>query len=459
MKRRNFIKLSIATCGALCLPTTISAARLNVGEIDFSHANYTSNAAQTIVVFLYGGASQLAGNLTNINEIKQKSQSSYDSYFRGITQTKNGFWKEAGGDALEQLVDNGDMTLFRCCYSERREREGNKAHGVCVSQNQRGSFDDNASGIMTNLAQIFQANNIVNENTLMPFVTMEGESQFYSDGSSPIPKYLKPVGIEENFENPYKRNMLRRWFYYTDTERESAPNNYWKDDKEGGFDPKLDKRIDALAQRVNKEGKIKSAFHKRVDLNTFIASISALPTPDLGADAYPENNPFGEKLKGAIKILTRNPETKIVTIGTGGLGGWDDHNEGRDYVKRSEDLFIALKSAMAHLKAVNKEQNVNIMVFGDFGRNVNLNSANGWDHGNLQNLYVLGGKGYFNHKGVVGETVIDANGQVNRLYLKPKSGSYQFEPLSIAATLYKIYGINNPQILTDNNGPIDQLLS
>ena len=99
------------------------------------------------------------------------------------------------------------------------------------------------------------------------------------------------------------------------------------------------------------------------------------------------------------------------------------------------------------------------MVFGEFGRNVNLNSANGWDHGNLQNLYVLGGKGYFNHKGAVGETIVEDTGSINRLYLKPKSGTYWFEPLSIASTLYKIYGIENPEELTGGYKEIDRLFS
>jgi len=41
--------------------------------------------------------------------------------------------------------------------------------------------------------------------------------------------------------------------------------------------------------------------------------------------------------------------------------------------------------------------------------------------------------------------------------MKPKPGTYQFEPLSIAATLYKIYGIENPEELTGGYGPIDRL--
>jgi len=50
-------------------------------------------------------------------------------------------------------------------------------------------------------------------------------------------------------------------------------------------------------------------------------------------------------------------------------------------------------------------------------------------------------------------------GEVNRLYLQPKEGSYWFEPMSIAATLYKIYGIENPEIMTDNYPVITPLFS
>ena len=71
---------------------------------------------------------------------------------------------------------------------------------------------------------------------------------------------------------------------------------------------------------------------------------------------------------------------------------------------------------------------------------------------------MLGGKGYFNHKGVVGETVLENTGQINRLYLKPKEGTYQFEPLSIAATFIRSMGLR-PKVLTNNNKEVEQLFS
>jgi len=454
MKRRDFIKLSIASGSAILLPDFTYAKDLDLTQINFSSGINSNNQAQTIMIFMYGGASQLAGNLTNIDEIKTASQSNYDNYFRGITTTENGCWAEAGGTHMEALLADGDMTLFRACYSKIREENNNKAHGSCTVQNQKGSFDDNSAGMLANLAQILEANNIIDENSLMPFVTLEGESKFYIDGRVPVNGYLKPVGISEDLENPYSR-YERDWRYYTPQEQDIPDYN----DNANGFNASLNAKLDNLAQAHNANSKIKDAFSKRATLSTFIDSISDAPTPDLGSDAYPTNNRFSEKLETAIKILSRNPDTKVVTIGTGGLGGWDDHNEARDYVTRTESLFSTLKSAMAHIRAEGKEQNINIMVFGEFGRNVNLNSALGWDHGNLQNFYVLGGKGYFNHKGIVGETVLENTGQINRLYLKPKAGTYQFEPLSIAATLYKIYGIENPETLTNGNGEINELFT
>ena len=430
----------------MIMPRFTYASKLDLSKIFFSKPEINP---QTIIVYLYGGASQLAGNLTNIDEIKKYSQNSYDSHFRSITPTTNSFWKEAGGDSLEKMLNEEDMTIYRCCYSSIREKAGNKAHGVCTEQNQKGTFNtEEAGGMVSNLANILNTHGVVDKNTFMPFISMEGDSIFYTDGHVKTPSYLKAVGIDETFNNPYKRvrYTIRNWLYYTREERKK--NNYDRSNKEGGFNPAFNAQMDKVAQTHNQEGKIKNAFTKRENLSTFINEIKESQTPDLGEDAYPRDNQFSKKLEASIKILDKNSDTKVITLETAGLGGWDDHNDARKYVDRAQDLFRALRSAMAHLKTINKIESINIMVFSEFGRNVNLNSANGWDHGNLQNLYIFGGKGYFNHKGVVGETVVDVTGKLNRLWLKPKDETYWFEPLSIASTLYKIYGIENPEALT-----------
>lgn len=450
MQRRTFLKRSLAAASVLGLPTLSSAARLELDQIAFDPAIYANNSAQTIVVFLYGAASQLSGNFTNYDEIIAKSQSDYN-YFRGITLTANGCWQEAGGSHMEALMDAGDMTLFRTCYSQVREASNNKAHGLCTRQNQTGSFDENSAGLITNLAQILQSKGLVSENSVLPFVMLEGESAFYQEADKPLNAFLKPVALNENLDNPYGRYM-RDYRYYTPAERATAPNDY--NNADTGFDPALHAKMDTLAQATNRDGKIKEAFNKRGELDLFIESVKASPTPSLGSDAYPDNNRFADRLETAVKVLVKNPDTKMVTMGADGLGGWDDHDDARGYVTRMESLFKSLRSAMAHLKAEGKDDTINIMVFGEFGRNVNLNSALGWDHGNLQNFYVLGGKKYFNHQGVVGETIMEDTGRINRLFLKPKSDSYEFEPLSIAATIYSLYGVTNPETLTNGNAPV-----
>ncbi len=450
MQRRSFIKLSFAVSASLVVPTLSSASDVDYSQVTFDKTIYDANAPQVIMIYLYGGASQLAGNLTNFDEIKEKSQSSYDSYFRGITKTTNSFWQEAGGSYMEDLLADGDMTLFRTCYSKVREMNSNKSHGSCTNQNQKGSFDESRAGIVTNLTNILSNAGVVSEESPMPFVTMEGDSQFYAPGSTTVASYLKAVGLNENLDNPYKRSV-RYWYEYTSQERQTDGYN----DAQTGFDPAFNTAMNEMAQQLNTNRKIKSAFAKRGPLSDFVQSIASATTPDLGEDAYPLNSSFAKRVESSIKVLANNPATQLITMNTGGLGSWDDHNDAREYVKRSEDMFKTLKSAMAHIKALGKEKSISIMVFGEFGRNVNLNSAMGWDHGNLQNFYVLGGKNYFNHRGVVGETVVDDSGSVNRLYMKPKEGSEAYEHLSIAATLYKLFGITNPEILTDGYSAVE----
>lgn len=446
MKRRNFIKLSLAVGAGILLPDFVFSEEIDFSKITFSSGVHSANNAQTIIVYLYGGASQLAGNLTNMTEIAAASESNYN-YFGDMTATTNNFWKEAGGEHLEKLIADGDMTIFRTCYAYARGL-GGSPHGSSTSENQRGNYGESA-GILTNLAYILDKNGAVDQNTQLPFITLEGESTFYAEEETEkIPTYLKPAGFSADFSNPYSRNE-RATVYYSPAEDPEK-------------DAILHTKMDALAQKNNPESKIKTAFSKRIELNTFIKSIRDSATPDLGDDAYPESSDFANTLEAAIKILIHSPETKVITTsGSSGLGGWDDHEHAREYIGRIDELYRVLRSAMAHIKAAGKEDTINIMVFGEFGRNVNLNITKGWDHGNLQNVYILGGKGYFNHKGVVGETVLqdESSNWVGRIFQIPKPDTYSFEPPSIAATLYKIYGIENPDVLTGGYGEITPLFS
>jgi hypothetical protein len=450
MNRRDFFKITAGVGMLGLLPDPVYSNSIDFNKVNFSNPN---NGAQTIILFLYGGASQLVGNMTNFDEIESKSLVSYRTYFSSddrIRKTAHGFWEFAGGNYLEDMLNDGSMTLFRSCYSQVRESANNKAHGICVAQNQKGTFDQNnltSGGVVTNIAKVLEDNGVIDKNTRMPFVSMEGDSDFYAEGVVKPSSFLRAVSINERFDNPYDMfnwSELKGYLYCSAEEI--------KEGKCGNQYPSIDGDMTALAQSVNREGKIRDAFLKIDSLSNFINDVKDTAIPS--SVSYPSYNEFADKLKTAIKILDANPDTKIITLGNGGLGGWDHHENAYKFTEKSKALFSALKSAVSHLRAINKIDKINIIVFSEFGRNVNLNSANGWDHGNLQNVYIFGGTSYFNHKGVVGETKIETS-VFNRIWQKPQNGSYWFEPLSIAATIYKLYGITNPEYLTGGYKPID----
>jgi len=183
--------------------------------------------------------------------------------------------------------------------------------------------------------------------------------------------------------------------------------------------------------------------------------------------AYPtggNNNRFTDRIKAAVTLAIANPDSLFITVG-GGLGGWDDHdNSLNKYTNRMNDLMTALRAAVKHIKyadssdpsnpdGVRDTRNIIINVHGDFGRNVNLNGSMGWDHGNNQNLYTFGGStvragGAAALGKIVGTTERFGTSGQNRQFTRPISGGDQFEPMSIAATVYSYFGIQNPEVLT-----------
>ncbi len=437
INRRSFLKGIGAFGISAVLPYSLKADDLDYDNISFIAPTHN---AQTIIVYLYGGPSELGGNLTNLNEINTQSQNPYP--LDDMTATENGCWTQAGGNIMESLISSDDMNLFRTCY---RTVDNLKAHGECTSQAQRGKESDGGAGVIANLASILHHKGAITEpdsedniGKSIPFITLEGESTFFREDDLDLPSYLKPVALGTGNNNPYERS--------------------------GGYDSRtinsdtnttLGQMFDAMAQNLNPKGKIKEAFDRRETLEKFMKNIEEINSP---VD-YPNNNTFADRLEFAMNLLVHNEHTKVVSMGSPGLGGWDDHSNAIDeYTDRMQDLMKAIEAAVAHMNAKNRT-NINIVVFGEFGRNVNYNGSEGWDHGNNQNVYWVGGSDYMNHLGIVGETEIFGTGNNNRLYTRPTSNSPTFQVFSIAATIYKMYGITNPEILTEGNQPITGLLS
>ena len=86
MNKRNFLKSVAALGGSALLPSSLNPLAMYKtasAAVDYSAATVTAPAVmpQVINVFLYGGPSELSGNLTNIVDIDANSQNSYAAAF------------------------------------------------------------------------------------------------------------------------------------------------------------------------------------------------------------------------------------------------------------------------------------------------------------------------------------------------------------------------------------------
>ncbi len=436
ISRRNFMKyLGLLTASAV-LPWELSSPRSllanDLRKAILGEVNYKKPAVspKVIMIFLYGGPSELAGNLTNIAEINAKSQNKYpDSVLPGRGDfTANSFWRNAGGSTMESLIASKDLSIYRTI---NRIHEDNKAHEPSILQNLIGSLTMDGPGIATTLAAILSANNAFSTSPVLPFVSFEGESAIFRPGDIALASALKAISLDSNFRNPYERST---------------------NSSVGSQDSIIEKLSRDTAKRGTKYEKMNEAFDKRVLIDTFIKdNFSTKSVSDAVAGVtYPDTN-FGRHLKAAMVLSVKSPDTLFISLGSGGLGGWDDHGDAiRDYTPRMEGLMQAINVAVQHMKILGRND-IMINVFGDFGRNVNLNNSIGWDHGNNQNFYTIGGSAIrpANALGkIVGKTKLIGTAFQNRQFTSPESGSYQCEPFAIASSLYKYFGVQNPEILT-----------
>lgn len=475
MKRRSFVKsmglfgssvLMPSVLGGFSLSSQVQANSLNerdkrnfkaaiLGEVDYIQPTVMP---QVISIYLYGGPSELAGNLTNIEDINFNSQNSYDSALMPddaqTRYTANGLWGDAGGVEMERMLEKNRLSIYRTIH---RIKEDTKAHRLSIFSNLTGMIgvDDARPGIATTLGSILSANEVITDESIFPFASFEGESLIFNQGDTTMTAMMKPISLNQNLNNPYERLANR------------ALNT-------NNGDPRA--AIDALAkatiaQRNKNHSKVIEAFEKREEIAGFVSQLkdnldnaSLPPDPDFippendpNAEApalrYPNN--FGQRLEAAVNLVINNPDTKFVSLGSSGLGGWDDHNAAMDeYPARMRNLMESLEVAAKHLEATGKD-NVIITVYGDFGRNVNLNGSLGWDHGNNQNLYMVGaspsaGSGISGNElgKIVGKTQRIGQKKVNRQFTSPTDDSYQCEPFAIASTYYKYFGIQNPELLS-----------
>ncbi len=523
MNKRSFLKSIAALGGSALLPSSINPLAMYKtasAMIDYSAASVTAPTVmpQVINIFLYGGPSELSGNLTNIQDIENNSQNSYAAAFgnRILTNdttgdaangfiTKNGFWRGtpnggnphldnngAGGRAMQFMIDNNHMTVYRTLM---KRLNGTRSHRESLLQSFKGSLDiEGSAGVGTKIAAIlyqhktlFEGGTVLADGTpigdvvndlLLPFVSFEGDTRAYQqDPSFQIPLLFRGLTLDQNFRNPYTRGSNPN-----DAVLEALASNM----RTPSYNARYARAANSFDLRAFLESKIDNIGTADDPANLPIIADAVNPAQadtdaaSLGLVAgdrlvYP-NNQYTARVRAAVTLALVNPASVYITVG-GGLGGWDDHNNGIDnYRNRMNALFEVMKAAMLHIKYADVSKNAgafktldnnsrstdNIVInmCGDFGRRVNLNNNQGWDHGNNQNFFTFGGAGVRQGGAaalgkVVGTTVRVGEPGTNNQVTEPAPGSYEAEPMSVASTVYSYFGVQNPEVLThdETNNP------
>ncbi len=94
-------------------------------------------------------------------------------------------------------------------------------------------------------------------------------------------------------------------------------------------------------------------------------------------------------LKVFAQMIVQNTGTKLFYVN---LGGFDTHAKQADgHAKILGELASAINAFMADLKAENKDKDVLVLVFSEFGRRVQENGSAGTDHGAASVMFAAGG--------------------------------------------------------------------
>jgi hypothetical protein len=434
MERREFLKLSLATATLLFTPSIIDAdeeVKFDYSlfeSVQFDRESFNNNSPQILAIFLAGGSSQLAGNMTNLEDIKRLSESSYPN----IEVTENGFWSEAGGLEMESMLSEKKLSIVRTLF---REKNNSRSHGLQTAENQTASLDVEKSGFFSDILKILHQNGVFSEDSVIPSVSFTGGTPLiFKRGELDIPSHLNFTSLSSTLDNPFAMKE----------------NKHLEDGEES--------QIQALANSQNGL-KLSNSLFKKANEN-FLRKMELAEYVDNIANQevtieFPDNQ-FGKSMESALKVMNYNSDTRLAFME---FGGWDDHSGAiNNYKRRMSDLFGALKSGVDYLTSVDN-RHISIWIFTEFGRNVNLNKSLGWDHGNIFNLFVAGhSTNYLELGKIIGQTeIFKPDPDKNRVYMRPTDNSEKYEPYAIASTIEKIFGVTNPELLTEEL-PIESLL-
>ncbi len=126
---------------------------------------------------------------------------------------------------------------------------------------------------------------------------------------------------------------------------------------------------------------------------------------------YPTGNGLASQLKMVAQVIAGNLGTRLFSVQ---MGGFDTHANQKDHhAALMKQLGEAIDAFVLDLANINKQDDVLIMTFSEFGRRARENGSGGTDHGTAEPMFVIGSNvrgGLYGHYPGLGD--LDANGDI-----------------------------------------------
>ncbi|OJV13994.1 MAG: twin-arginine translocation pathway signal [Dyadobacter sp. 50-39] len=103
---------------------------------------------------------------------------------------------------------------------------------------------------------------------------------------------------------------------------------------------------------------------------------------------YPTHE-LGRRLKTVSELIQSDTRTRVYYVS---ISGFDTHiNQMGQQERLLRQYAEAVKAFMDDMKSANRQNDVLVMTFSEFGRRVKQNASNGTDHGTANNVILVGG--------------------------------------------------------------------
>ncbi|MEZ6141895.1 MAG: DUF1501 domain-containing protein [Zavarzinella sp.] len=400
--RRDFIRIGALGMGALTLPDLLRARAAS------TVAGSSSKNTSVIWVWLSGGPTHV-----ETFDPKMDAPVEYRSMTGSVKTKIPGL--ELGG-SFSQMAEIAEKFAFVRSFAHKNSSHGGGTHWVMTGYNS-ASAGNGGSSTRPGLGSIAARHRGISAPTGLPTYVRLNNIGF--DGPAWLGKTYAPFDVSGNA----RKNMVLQ-----------VQNELLDDRKD------LLKGFDTISREIDKSGMMNGLDSFETQAIDLIAG-KAKEVFDIKNEDAKTLARYGKGL-GEQLLMAR----RLVEAGTGfvtvNYGGWDMHGKLENGLKtRGVALDNAVSALVSDLAQRGMQDNVLVVVTGEFGRTPRINKNAGRDHWAPLSTLALAGGGL-----KMGQAVGESTAKAEVPKSKP------ITPQDLMATVFHVLGIPQDQHFTDQSG-------